>query len=92
VSVGFRGFTAVIMKSTAFWVVIPCIRRKPHVSEEHIATIFRVKSKPSKKPLEDQVAVGFCWMFGLFLSLVDGGDIFLPDIRISSNFTALQPR
>jgi hypothetical protein len=40
------------MNSSVFWDIIPCISLRVNidVSEEHIASIFRFKTKPSKKP------------------------------------------
>jgi hypothetical protein len=35
--------TILIMKSTVLWVEIPCSLERYHVSEEHNASIFRVK-------------------------------------------------
>jgi hypothetical protein len=40
------------MKIMAPWITIPVVRRNSDVSEEHIASIYRAKYKPSKKPEE----------------------------------------
>jgi hypothetical protein len=40
--VGFEVLIVVVMKSSIFWNITPC-------TEEHVASIFRVKDKPSKK-------------------------------------------
>jgi hypothetical protein len=40
-NVGFEVFTAVVTKSTIFWDITPC--SPSDVSEEHIASIFRVE-------------------------------------------------
>jgi deoxycytidylate deaminase len=39
----FEFLTAVVMKSTIFWEITPCSSLKVDISEEHIASIFRVK-------------------------------------------------
>jgi hypothetical protein len=42
--VGFKVLTAVVMKTTIFWDISPCSPLKSTgVSEEHIASIFRVE-------------------------------------------------
>jgi hypothetical protein len=42
--VGFEVLTVVVMKSTIFWDIMPCSPLKStDVSEEHIASIFRVE-------------------------------------------------
>jgi hypothetical protein len=40
---GFEVFTAVVMKSINFWDIKPCSLLSTDVSEEHIASIFRVE-------------------------------------------------
>jgi hypothetical protein len=40
---GFEFHTAVTMKNNVFWVIIQLVRRQPDVSEEVIASIFRVE-------------------------------------------------
>jgi hypothetical protein len=42
-NVGFEVLTAVVMKSSIFWDVMPCSPLKVNVSEEHIASIFVVE-------------------------------------------------
>jgi hypothetical protein len=53
----FEVFTAVVMKSFIFWNMTPC---RPlsltDVSEEHVASIFRVEEIGSAKPESKQVA------------------------------------
>jgi hypothetical protein len=41
--VGFVAPIAVNMKGAVLYVLTPCISEKHYVSEEHIASIFRVK-------------------------------------------------
>jgi hypothetical protein len=41
--VGFEVLTAVVVKTTIFWDITPCSLLSTDVSEEHIASIFRVK-------------------------------------------------
>jgi hypothetical protein len=51
VFVGFEVLTAVLMKTSVFWSITPCIPSKViDVSEEYVTSIFRVEDKPSKKP------------------------------------------
>jgi hypothetical protein len=48
ISVGFEVLTEVVLKSIIFWDIMPCSPlRVNDVSEEHIASIFRVEKKPS---------------------------------------------
>jgi hypothetical protein len=46
--VGFEVLTAVVMKSSIFWDITSCSPLKVNVLEEHIASTFRSKKKPSK--------------------------------------------
>jgi hypothetical protein len=54
--------------------------KNPEISEEYVASIFRVKSKPSKNQAAGSAA---CYLLpaGIFLGLLfnheDGGDMFL---------------
>jgi hypothetical protein len=42
--VGFEVLTAVVMQITLFWDIMPCSPLKvTNVSEEHIASIFRIE-------------------------------------------------
>jgi hypothetical protein len=44
--VGFEALSAVVMKSSLFWDITPCSPLKVNrrfVSEEHVASIFRVE-------------------------------------------------
>jgi hypothetical protein len=54
--------------------------KNPDISEEYVASIFRVKSKPSKKQAASSAA-SYLLPVGIFLSLLidhdDGGDMFL---------------
>jgi hypothetical protein len=43
--VGSEVLIAMNMKSVFFWVVMMCTSETAHVSEEHIASIIRSKSK-----------------------------------------------
>jgi hypothetical protein len=43
ITVGLEVLTAVVVKSTIFWEVMPCGLLK--VTEEHVTSIFRVKRK-----------------------------------------------
>jgi hypothetical protein len=47
--VGFEVFTAVVMKSTTFWDITPCSPVSTDVSEDHIASIFRVEKISSAR-------------------------------------------
>jgi hypothetical protein len=47
----FKALMAVTVKSTVFWVVMLC-NSEFDILDEYIASIFRVKSKPNKKPAE----------------------------------------
>jgi hypothetical protein len=48
--VGFEVITAVSMKSMVLWVVTTCgSERQPHVSEELVASILRVKVNRTNK-------------------------------------------
>jgi hypothetical protein len=48
--VGFEAFTAVDTNVDIFWVIVPWVSMRIGVSEENIASIFRVEYQPSKKP------------------------------------------
>jgi hypothetical protein len=40
------------MKNVVFWIITRAVWRKSSASEEHIAFIFMVEGKTSKKPAE----------------------------------------
>jgi hypothetical protein len=49
--VEFDVITAVIMKNAVFWDVAPCRSCVNCVSEERIASIFRVEKSASEEPV-----------------------------------------
>jgi hypothetical protein len=62
--VEFDVLTAVVMKSSVFWDIRPYSLLKADVSEEHVASIFRVKEQAKQETSVKQVASR-------------GGDMFL---------------
>jgi hypothetical protein len=55
------------MKSTVFWDVTPCSPETSDVSEEHIASIFRVEEQAKQETNELQLADCFSWFVTLFV-------------------------
>jgi hypothetical protein len=81
--VGCEVLTAVVMKNTIFWDTMPCSTLSTDVSEEHIASIFRVEEQASK------ALPGTClhadFLLDLFFYLEDGSDTFLRNISLIFN-------
>jgi hypothetical protein len=73
---GFEVLTAVVMKSSIFWDIMWCCQLKVNrVSEEHVASIFRVEEKTEQessmkagcKHSNRLVEISFYFLAGLIL-------------------------
>jgi hypothetical protein len=67
------------------------VRRQPDVSDERTVSIFRVE-KLRKKPAEHELSLSASasFMFGLLFDSEDEGDMFLRNVELSLNYSALQ--
>jgi hypothetical protein len=58
--VGFEVFTAVVMKSINFWDITPCSPLSVNISEEHVASIFRVEEIRSARNQQARRMLASC--------------------------------
>jgi hypothetical protein len=74
--IGYKILIAVVMKSSIFWDITPCRPVKADVLEEHTASVFRLKIKPSNKPELSRQQAKLGWI----VKPEDGGDVFLRNV------------
>jgi hypothetical protein len=72
-------------------------RKSASISEEHAASIFGLKSKPTKKPasfcMQDCSLVHISFLLGLLFKHEDGGSMFFWNIGwLSTDYMMLYPR
>jgi hypothetical protein len=90
--VGFEVLTAVVMKSSVFWDIMPCsplklYRRFGGTCRLHLQRrrICQARSQ--------RVAIRTNFLLSLLFDFEDGGDMFLRNVgTISTEYTALYPR
>jgi hypothetical protein len=85
---GFQGFTAVVRKSSIFWDITPCSLVKVKRCIEGTHRLYLHGGKVSKA--RDLLAAGF--MISLDSLIQDENYVFLRNVSLSAEYTALYPR
>lgn len=79
----FEVLTTVAMKNSVFWNIMSCSSGKETAdSEDHAASVLRVKSKPSKKPAD--------WITCRKTEVIQVHTVFFHMSRCSSNLVSIE--